>query len=193
MSKQDRNVTKARATELVARLRRARLRERTDLVWPGGALVYGLRVLPSGDVVEAEAAAVRYFSEELKWEPSAMNGEEFGEEVVRQLLARAVFDPATREPLFDAEFMRAELYNDEIAAVWSEYVALREQSDPEDPDLSEGDFQAILAILKKKDATQSRLLAASTLRSFARTMVDRLSNSPPGKSESGSSSSGNTD
>lgn len=157
-------------------------------------MVYSLRVLRAGELVVCQAEAHRYFTEVLKWEPGIINSDEFGEEVVRQILARAMTDE-DGAAVMSPQQLRDEAYDDEIAVLWSEYVALKQstEDDSDDPPLTQSEVAAVLGLLKKKDRTRLRLLAASTLRSCLRTMVDQLSNSATGKFDAGSSSSPSTE
>jgi hypothetical protein len=181
----------AEAVVAVDRLGRpARRRYRHGLVWPGGAARFSLRILSVAEVQVARAAAVKRFAKALDWKPDAMNSDEFTEETILQILSRAIEVDGGGEQLFgSADEMRGEVERGELDLLWIEYVDLREATDPDDGTLDEELVDGITAILKKKDESRLRALAASTLRAYLRTMAPLLATSQTGRSSSISSSS----
>lgn len=189
----------ARAMLLLEKLGRSpERRVRRGIRWPGGTAKVRLRVLSSEELQLAQAGAVKRFVDELKWEPSGINAEEFTCELADQVLARALEDDDAPlgTPLLpgrDVDLLRRVTDDDDRQYLWREYASLKADTDPEsDPDsmeLSSTEIAAISTLLKKKDASRLRRLDASTLRSYMRSMASRQSDSPTGRSASGSAPS----
>lgn len=174
--------------------RKPKTRRIDGLVWPGGTARFSLRVLRVDEVQLARAAAVRHFTKQLDWKPDALNSDEFTEETLVQILARAIEacdddGKPTGKPLFaSASQLRSECERDEVEQVWLQYVDLREQHEP-DEEVDADTFERVLAFLKKKDTSLLRQLAPSTLRGCLLTMANLLEASPTDRSSSSSLSS----
>ncbi len=178
-------------TALVERLARGRdLRRR--MTWPGAGLEIELKVLSSAEASDAHLAAAATITAR-GLDAKSMNPrsvEALATEEFTEILARAVCDPATHEPLaVCAADLAAAATEDELVALYNAYSDLRHEVDPEPDEMPESEFAAIDAALKKKDATLLSAIVSSMPRPWLRSTVLRLATSLTASSTSTSDSS----
>lgn len=199
MAHDDKQSAAAHAAEveaMVARLERGREIWR-DYIWPGGSLVVRMRVLTTGELQEAEAAAFARMAK-LGLEIQGLTLDTLAAEKVTQVLMRACGDPAAPvegrrgrwHPMFrTADVMRDATTSDERAAMWANYEELRVTVDPSP--LTELDEDAVADIdeaLKKRSLPLLASIGSWRLASYLLTTVYRPSSSPTHRSSSSSDS-----
>lgn len=178
-------------TALLERLARGRdLRQR--MAWPGGQLEIELQVLTRAETAAAHAAAIKALEargiDPKSNTPRAV--EAMVDEELTQILARAVRDASTHEPLAaSADELAAVATDDELVTLFNAYTDLRQSVDPSPEEMPEEEWGALLAAVKKKDASLLRTTVSSMPPSWLRTSVVRLATSLTPSSSSTESSS----
>lgn len=198
----------ARAALLLDRLGRGRALYR-DFTWPGGTLACRLRVHTNSERQLATAAAVRRFvdlglakDDAGQIELPAAVGDDFLNEVINQLLWLILEDPTRPIPgdplgrcerIFESPDQFRDLTTEtQRDSVWFVYQDVEMAADPEQTLMTQAELNAVLRLIKKKDASLLRGLGPSTLLRYALTTGPLLEISQTSKSESSSSSSPST-
>lgn len=142
-----------------------------------------LRVLTEKDYAECGLAAHAEFGKD---DITATNVDLFEACKSNHLLARAVLDPATGQPVFrDAQHLAEVLARPVRQQLIAEYLAFEREYSP--AHVTEEDLEKIIEEVKKKPELMLSLdLDSASLRRLGRILVGQLANSP---SASGSSSS----
>lgn len=144
--------------DLLARLKAGRTSLARVLV---GEVELGLRVLTEQDYLDAQIATVQGM-QALGIELTMASSEAYESEKASQLLARALVDPDTGNPVTpSAARLRSALTRDEKALLIDAYLAHEKRFAPSDRTLSEEEFAALLQEVKKSAATTD-LSASST-------------------------------
>jgi hypothetical protein len=190
----------AEVEAMIARLRRGRQVWR-DVRWPGGEMMVRMRVLSSSEMQLALADAFKRF-EELELPVNSITLEELTMEKVTQVLWRACGNPERPTPGYsgrwDPAFRTVEVFRDathpeERAAVFVDYVQLKDDADPSpdlilDPEVIEDIEEA----LKKKSVVHLASCGSWPLAIYMLTTGRPSSISPMDRSWSGPSSEGST-
>ena len=188
--------TPAQIEETIARLQRG-ADHHVDMAWPGGAVRIRLRLLTRSERQVQFAEARRRFAALGIDTVDLDTREEFAQEVVNQILALAVLDPAKPiagtktmcEPYFaDADACRDGMNDAENAALWDVYLGLERDCDPVvGGGITPALIEAIQDAQKKKAPDLLKGIAPYSLRTYVAITAGLLSSSPTGKSGSGDS------
>jgi hypothetical protein len=168
-----------RESGLVARLTHGReLRRR--IKWPGTAVEVDIAVLTQRARSEAVAAAMTQLRAQGidDGKPAPQHFEHATTEHMVQILARALRDPDTGELVFSGGLELADAATeDEIAILFGEYSAFREEVDPSASSMPQAEWDAFLGAVKKKEPASWSSIASTWPRSWLLTSVDRLATS----------------
>lgn len=146
------------ASDLLARLKAGRAAVARVRV---GEVELGLRVLTEQDYLDAQIATVQVM-QAVGIDLSMASSEAYESEKASQLLARALVDPDSGQPLApSAHKLRAALTRDEKELLIVAYMAHEKRFSPSERTLGEEEFTALLAEVKK-NASTTDLSASST-------------------------------
>lgn len=172
-----------RIASLVASLGRARPLD-LETTWPGGTLAIRLRILSSAERLAARQAAQAWVAAD------AARVREHASRVMTECLIRAILDPATGRPLFEAsDELLAVATDDELASVYRKYADHRSMVDPDVDSLTPEELGELEEAIKKKDPTALNAIASSMPRRSLLFTVARLASCLSDNSSTTTSSS----
>lgn len=166
------------ATRLAMMMRGKRQLQPFTLRLPGSDIDARVVVLTCTEIDEAHASAFHYLVDTLKLDPNALvNRQIFQDEVITQVLTRALRDPADIDLALaqDAQDARDNFTADERAMLYERYFDYQAQIDP-NPALITPEIESLLEdAVKKKDGVRLKDFGSTMLSSYLLILDSRRS------------------
>jgi hypothetical protein len=180
------NPTEAKALSLLSAMRQGKRHTRPGKL-PGDGAVFSWQVLTRAEKQECLAAAIGHFAK-LGIPAELRAFQDLEDEVVTQVLARAMRDPSEPSRSFakDVDEIRELLTVDEIDLLFNGYADVEDEVNPDPAALSDELRDAIEAALKKADERALTSFGARSLGTYMLSLASRPSSSPKDSSITGS-------